>query len=67
MKEDLKVLYFVNDYKHHVVKNFYYFGVGLQNVCDCRVWNNPANIHDVIEKLNFTPDFIFSMIIKEVL
>jgi len=58
MKEELKLLYFVHDFQHHVVKNFYYLSKGLEDVCDCKVWHKPANIHEVMKELDFQPDFI---------
>lgn len=36
----------------------YFLGVELSKITDLEIWHEPGNIHDILNKIRFVPDFI---------
>jgi len=61
----LKLLYITRDFSKRVDKNFYYFAEQLSKLCDLEVWQDNGNIHDILERIRFRPDFILLNDLRE--
>lgn len=55
----MKVLVTSGDFKYHLTPAFHYLLEELSKLVDLTVWYQPGDIHHIISRLGFNPDFIY--------
>jgi hypothetical protein len=54
----LKILFITKDYSQYIFRNQYYLSTELSKITDLVLWHQSWNIHDILRKIRFKPDFI---------
>jgi hypothetical protein len=54
----LKLLLIIKDFSKWIQTERYYLQKELSTITDLVVWHEPGNIHDIIGRISFVPDFI---------
>lgn len=59
MSTKLRILITTGDFSHFVSPDFHYLLTELAKISDLTLWHEPGNIHNILKRLQITPDFIF--------